>query len=664
MSEPARESSWSPADVLGAFAAVAVVCVADAIGIVQRPPGVDLDSGLVVFAAVGLSLGGLAATAIVLSRGAARRALSRFGAIGAAIAATGDVAVLYALASHVQDPRDLQGEARALALVGLLAAGAVVGALTARSLRGQRIVAVAAIVGAAVLEHKLRWLSEEWMRLALNLAWVVGGAVLLRPLLVRFAGRRSAIALVATAVAVLAVSGALVRGSPSARRALWGRSSPVYGWLAVVSAALDRDGDEAVGWLGGRDCDPARRSVHPGASERAGNGLDDNCAGGDVPVVSSAPEPSPARRSSRPPDILVLSIDSLRWDIVDALPALSGAIGSHARFTRAVSPAAKTTDTLAALLRGRPSRQVRLERLPGVRGRTLWRDRSPTLGHALTARGYRVVTVPTDGYLDPRYGIGAGFEALYAAAYDARGLGLAWNPFERDRMRTQPALDVLLRVARATPGPLCGWIHAMEPHFPFYWGARGKGPWSVEGLRHSVRALDQPLARFVEAFGRARGRRPIVAVLGDHGEEIWEHGGSAHGSSVHAEQVRVGLLLGGEDVAAATIDAPVSVSSIAPTLVELAGARVPSSMTEPSLVAALAGDAAWPTMAVSESSVSGRGWVGYTGPRYRLLVEPEHDLAELYDAETDPLELHDLARKRPEALRTAQREARRWDERH
>jgi hypothetical protein len=592
-----------------------------------------------------------------------RQGLDRFGSVGAAVAAGIDVACLHGIAVHLQDPRALTGEARGLVLVGLLVVGGLVGLWARGAAWRPRAIALGAILAGLLVERALRWQGELWLRTAANLAWICGGAFLLRPLLARFGTRTAAAAVLIAAVALVA-AGTAAAGSPSARRALWGRSSQVYGWLYLVNLALDRDGDGAVAWLGGRDCDPARGSVFPGATERPGNGRDDDCRGGDG---RPAPRPPSARASlagARPPDVLLLSIDSLRWDVADGLTALPRAIGPHARFTRAVSPSAKTTNTLAAVMRGRPMRQLRLEPIEGVRGQTLWRDRSPTLGHVLAARGHRVVMVPTDSYLDPRYGVAPGFEAVYAAAYEARGLGLTWSPFARDRMKTAPALEVLLRVARTTPAPLCAWVHAMEPHFPFYRADGKKGPWSVAGLRASIRDLDAPLARFVDELARIRGRRPLVAIFGDHGEEIGEHGGSAHGSSVHAEQVRVGLWLGGPGVPEGVFDAPVTIASVAPTLLELAGAEVPASMTEPSLLPALQGRAPWPSVAVSQSATGGRDWLGYTGPRYRLLVEHEHDLTELYDADRDPLERHDVAAENPRALREALRAARLWDDGH
>jgi len=47
-------------------------------------------------------------------------------------------------------------------------------------------------------------------------------------------------------------------------------------------APADVDGD---GYAAGVDCEDRNVTVHPGAKEIAGNGLDDDCAGGDAPAV-------------------------------------------------------------------------------------------------------------------------------------------------------------------------------------------------------------------------------------------------------------------------------------------------------------------------------------------------------------------------------------------
>ena len=55
-------------------------------------------------------------------------------------------------------------------------------------------------------------------------------------------------------------------------------TGPVEG----VQTRVDLDGDGFVGRLAfGDDCDDGNRRIHPGAYDKAGDGVDQNCDGGD-----------------------------------------------------------------------------------------------------------------------------------------------------------------------------------------------------------------------------------------------------------------------------------------------------------------------------------------------------------------------------------------------
>jgi hypothetical protein len=276
----------------------------------------------------------------------------------------------------------------------------------------------------------------------------------------------------------------------------------------------------------------------------------------------------------------------------------------------------------------------------------------PTLATYLVRAGYRAVTVPTHRYLGAATGVGDGFEVLPAPAAVRRGSGTVSAP---------AALEAALAATASTPGPVLVWVHAMETHEP-YVHALGVGPTSIDGQRAAVREVDRVVARAIRTHRARRGRPLVVAVFGDHGEEHGEHGGRFHSSSVHAEQVRVGMLLAGPGVPSATIDAPVGIAALPATIVELLGVETPATFVEPSLLACTRGDGACPVLAVSE--LRPRGAIGYTGVRYRLIDHPRQGVERLYDADTDPYERHDLAAERPDALAAMRALAREWDERN
>ncbi|MCC7538386.1 MAG: sulfatase-like hydrolase/transferase, partial [Deltaproteobacteria bacterium] len=463
----------------------------------------------------------------------------------------------------------------------------------------------------------------------------------------------------------LALSGVLLETSATARTLLHRRSSHVQTWAYVLESALDLDGDRAANVLGGRDCDPSRSDVSPLATELAGDGLDANCAGGPGRTRPRPRVASPGQGAAAGSDVILLSVDSLRHDVVDALSATRRALGPHATFDLAVSPSPMTRFSLSANLRGRAVRQIRFEDEPTDTLATLRHDRSPTIGHVLGDNGYRCVHVATTDHLDPPTRVAAGFHALDVTGFGAPPWRAGWPRRGKWFYRAPDAFSLLLRAARSTRGPLCAWTHLMDSHYPYY---RGEVPASFDlaGLRASVRDLDGRIAAFLRAFAAIRRRPVVVAMFGDHGEAFDEHGTTHHASATYAEQVRVGALLAGPGVRPGRYAPPVTTTQLAPSVLELVGVRPPAPMTEPSLLAAMHGRGAWPEVAVSElhHAARHRVEVGYMTERWHLVRDAVHDVDELFDVRRDPREAHDVSRSEPAAAAAMRRLAARWDETH
>lgn len=654
--------------VAGALLTALLLAAWDLKRILTSPPETGLGwRGALGFLAIGWASCGLCLAPLLLSRAALARLLARWGAAGAALTGVFEAAALVILCIQLSDPRSLSGDGRmfvgAAILVGIVSMRWLWWSYAARYRAvTQLALSSSLLVVSCVLCARLSWNASDAFRFAMQLVFAVGVTELLcalPPL-----SRRARIAALALAVALVAASSPLLSTSAAARYALHHESSHLRASIRTFDWLSDRDGDGAATLFAGRDCDQRRGDVFPGAAERAGDGLDGNCAGGDgmrVPALA----PSALAGAAQGRDVLLLSIDSLRWDAVDELAALQAALGPHLVFERAVSPAPATKESLASTLRGRTLRRLRFEMTPGARGVVLWRDPSPTLGHVLVSAGYRVLTVPTSHVADPRTGVQAGFESVWAANFDARDREPERSPYAHGYVPADEVLGVVMGAARATKGPLCAWVHLMEPHSPYPVRDPASCDRSVSGdcFRAAVRDTAQRLARLVQDFTRVRGRPPLVAVFGDHGEEFGEHGGDFHATSVHAEQVRVGFLLAAPGLLpAARVAAPVSIASVPATLLELLGIAVPASMTEPSLLAAIRGEVPWPELAVSELPVGTRRLVAYTGRRYRYLHDPVHAVELLFDMERDPYEKRDLSQREPRALLRMRSLARAWDE--
>jgi len=630
-------------DVLAALIAATAFVAWDLVLVLSTPPRWDPTAlGIAGFAFSAWGLGGVFAIVLALGRAEIVRALRERRA-GGAIAGAIDGAALWYLAIVRQNPAMIGPRLRVVTLAVALAAGAVTGGLARR--RFARTLAIGGLVVALAGIPLLVRNGDGFARLALHAVAIASFASL-----VSWRAPKSVALVGALAAGIAALSATpILSASPTAREALHRRSVHAHAWMYPIHLAVDRDGDGASNLFGGRDCDPARGSTFPGAHERPGDGRDENCAGGDGRPVPAARRSS-AHGVAAGADVLLLSFDSLRWDVLPALGGVRRAMGEAAEMTRAVCPSPKTVTSLGSTLRGRSFREVRWADVPRIRGKVPARDRSPTLAVPLARAGYRVVYVPTHPYVDLPTRVATGFERIGPASWPPRPFVPAPRAVEE------------LRRAFAGPRPVCAWAHFMESHHPYRYGDR-KGPDDRRGLAASIRWVDRAVAPLVRDLESRRGRRLVVFAWGDHGEEFGEHGGTLHASTAYAEQARVAMLAAGPGVVPGRWDGPVSTASIPATVLDLVGAEIPASMTEPSLLPLWRGEAPWPAVAVSEVRTTRVG-VGYTGERFRLVTDPVHGLESLFDSERDPLEQRDVAKERPEELRRMRRLARSWDERH
>lgn len=651
--------------VVAAIVALGLVAV-ETVRALLRPPAPAPAAGVPAFVIFGWSLGFLLMTAFLIVRHELRRSAARhvWGGVAAG-GAEGFViwlAVVYGAAPKTLTDPGL----RSTALIVALAGGGLAGGLVERW-RAQRwwigpAFAGAVLAAAAAGLAMAAWNAYAWEQAVLHAVVAAAAATLLAPKLGRVPARAVWIALT-VAVAGVVAGDPLVAASRSARELLHARSTWVRAWArGVIDPWADRDRDGASTRLGGHDCDPSRADVYPGAHEEFGDGIDANCGGGDgsarrQPTAMAPGAPAPRAAGS---DVILISIDSVRWDLAGTLRETRTALGPHVWFRRAVVPYPQTRYSLASTVRGLPYRGLRLA--PRRRRPDLWPDASPTVGHILARAGYRSVTVQTHAYDDKRPAMAAGFETVYGQGWDAREARLR-APLRSDRLSAGTALAVALTAARETDRPICLWVHLMETHHPYWHGSRA-GPTSVAGLRESIRFVDRAVARFLRAVRRSSSRPPIVAIFGDHGEEMGEHGSDLHGRSVHAEQARVAFFLAGPGIRGGRYDGPVSTASLPATILDALGLAAPPTMTEPSLLPALSGRGPVPELAVTE--VINLWWhvTGYTGARYRLVRNPIEDVEWLFDADEDPYEQHDLSRDRPQALAEMQRLADAWDEGH
>ena len=148
--------------------------------------------------------------------------------------------------------------------------------------------------------------------------------------------------------------------------------------------------------------------------------------------------------------------------------------------------------------------------------------------------------------------------ALNSSSFDARnfpGLRQVFDQFEElsggglvamEQRATQRAIEIFNTHRAKSKQPLFVMIFYFTPHFPYpfppqhaihrpYFDSLHIDPKDVNRLelwhryRNSTRFLDAELQRLFTAIEEKKTKRPLSwVVLGDHGEEFWEHGQFGH----------------------------------------------------------------------------------------------------------------------------------------
>ena len=281
---------------------------------------------------------------------------------------------------------------------------------------------------------------------------------------------------------------------------------------------------------------------------------------------------APARSApaSTPPNVVVITIDTLRADHVGAYghaaartPVLDRLAREGARYDRAYATAPITLPSHASLMTGRypPGHGARHN---GVRMdlKTL------TLADVFAAAGYKTAAFVAAFPLDRRFGLIKGFQA-YGDAMPRNASGRVAN----DRPGRLVVDEALAWLSSHRQDKIFLWVHLFEPHAPYGDQAIAHLATKSALLRYDddIAEADAQVGRLLDGLGDLRSQTLIVATA-DHGEAFGEHGEISHSLFTYDTTLRVPLIVAGPQVPAGqAIATPVSLVDVAPTIASLAG---------------------------------------------------------------------------------------------
>jgi len=417
--------------------------------------------------------------------------------------------------------------------------------------------------------------------------------------------------------------------------------------------------------------------------------------------VWGAPEIVLGTRTPRRPDVVLVSLDTLRADHLSAYGygrLTSPNLDAFAReagvlFRSVVAPSPWTLPSHVSLFTGLDAVRHRQNFPVPVTGSLTM------LAEILRASGYETVGVTGGGMLVPQFGLTQGFERYRYWRHDE-------DRAEEVAAGAARCLEIL-REARSRP--LFLFFHTYEVHSPYYarepWYGRFLGEtgeddggivlatepldravedgyrdrarlvWRDRAEAENAEAVTRPfasnegdrwIARYDSGIAHADAQlgllfdalsrppyagRTLIVVTSDHGEALGEHDRIGH-TTLYDVVLLVPLIIALPDRSGAggVVESQTRLVDVTPTILDILGIRIPKGLTGESLLPLMRGRTpqsprdAWSYAALSNEGVSLR-----LRNRLKYLVndsvwEPIRGREELFHIDRDPGELHNAAR--------------------
>ncbi len=267
-----------------------------------------------------------------------------------------------------------------------------------------------------------------------------------------------------------------------------------------------------------------------------------------------------------PPNLILITVDTLRHDRLGhtghprpTSPWVDSLAARGVVFEVATSASGWTLPSMATVLTGLP---------PSEHGATYY-DSSvprilPNLASILRDAGYDTRGFVSHVMLQERTGMNNGFET-----FDATVLRVG-NPHRVSS--AVPLTNLVLRnlASNRPTRPLFLWVHYFDPHAVYMTQPDvAFGASELDLYDGEIRHTDNQIARLMENLDLAGlTQHAVIVFTADHGEEFGDHGGKYH-DSLHAEVLRVPLVIAAPGLDPGRRRDPASQIDLLPTLLAL-----------------------------------------------------------------------------------------------
>ncbi len=347
--------------------------------------------------------------------------------------------------------------------------------------------------------------------------------------------------------------------------------------------------------------------------------------------ADSTPQSASAR------GVLLIFIDSLRADRVgfEALdgtpltPRISEYASGASDFSEAYTTSPSTRRALRSMVTGK---------FNGGGGKNLAGEDS--LGHVLREGGVRSVAVTAHKNL--------GYSLHMFDTYRQFEQEVSNRSSVTSETSTKNAIEELEKIGPADPFFML--VHYYDPHAHYVPNAMFDfGGSEIERYNAEVAYTDHWVGQLLDEVERNPAYKDVAVILvGDHGDEFWEHRYRRHLLRIYNEAVRVPLIIKLPQTSEGQVlDTPVSVADLFPTILQIFALDAPAKTLGRSLFPAVSSQRPPPERPIYMLSHFERNVAVVAGDQ-KIIRNRETGTNEFYDLRLDPFEKNNLADDKPD----------------
>ncbi len=405
--------------------------------------------------------------------------------------------------------------------------------------------------------------------------------------------------------------------------------------------------------------------------------------------------------SNDAPNVVFVLVDALRADRLSCYgygratsPYIDQLAARGTRFTHAYSHGNRTIIAMPSLFTSIYPSYTR--RVGPANWNVALPDSQTTMAEVFQHAGYSTLAMMANPYLKRPFGLTQGFDRVeefnsgrfHLSLYRVMmGLGLVTKPHYADGLtaNAKEVTDAAVAWLARTPthSPFFCYVHYMDVHHPYLppfvldqmfntqdWltsadpmtlyqktvqlvQSRQQYPLNESELQRlsdlydaCIRFVDGEIARLVAAAVERNGRKTIVVITSDHGDEFQEHGLLYHNNVVTEELIRVPLVIWRTgDNEPRRVDDLVRHIDVLPTLAEIVRAPLPARAIGASLLPLMRGERdESPRVSIAEGDYCS----ALVEPGWKVMRVDTTDADTMYDLVADPVGMRDIAGLHPE----------------